>query len=549
MVRRTSLLLSTWLAACDDSVVPPQATSSDSSSSAETSAAGLTGGGGATSTGGGAAGAGGSVPSPGNAVLLEDGRVLPLYASGTAYEPSRAIALDHAGTAVRILSQEGALLDELEVGDGALFGGFDHDADGVVDVGLVRTEPTGMSCGASALNRTRIDLVSVRTGTIAPLAPSLDAICWTFPGTTYPTDQWSGLTPLFGAPGTMMFESPYYATAGRFLSFAGESFTEQASVFYPSTSSYDSTYAADKPNAYGNGASFTQYAHVANGLVVERSGEPHAAFFTSSRFVMYRPAAAPADRLVLDVPYLTGGRVDLVGRNYGLVVHEPSAPHLLSLIAGTDTRSMRDDMDTGTLASDVWGAIERHVSIIELDSGVVSDRFFSYAHDASDSHQYERRIVYPAHGAQPLFSGEAPRLIFNVYEAGKWRVVVTQPGSVDDDVTFPDRFVWDVADVDDDGELEWFISPTRDPSDPDVPGYYFTKWRTVVARLLPDKTMQDQQTIEGLLPHLVPKFREAARTSSYGSLYPVLFERRLDGGSGVLFRAGVGEPVVRVTLD
>ena len=542
--------MAAWISSCDGGgATDPTSAGSTSGDPASTGSGLGAGGSGAAGSTGAAGGAGaGSVAYPGNAIWLGDGRVLPLYPSGNAYPSTRSIALDSVGPLLRVLSQEGLVLDELEVGEGALFGGFDFDSDDVVDVGIVRTEPTGGTCGNSGVNRTSIDLVSVRMGATVTLSPALDAICWVFPTATYPTDQWTGLTPLFGS-GATMFESPYYAITGRLLAWDGQSFTEQASVYYPSTSDYDASYSADKPNAHASGTSFSQYPHVANGLVIERAGEPHAAFFTSSRFVMYRAAAAPGDRLVLDVPYLTGGRTDLVGRNYGLVVHDPATPRLVSLIAGTDTRSMRSDMDTGTLAADVWGAIERHVSVIDLDAGTVSDRFFSYAHDANDGHQYERRIVYPAGGVRRLFEGEAPRLIFNVYEGGKWRIVVTQPGSVNDDVMFPDRFLWDVADVDEDGDLEWFFSPTRDPSDPDVPGYYFTKWRTVVGRMLSDKTLTELQTIEGLIPHLVPAFREASRTTSYGSLYPVLFERRADGGAGVLLRAGASEGVVRVELE
>ena len=60
-----------------------------------------------------------------------------------------------------------------------------------------------------------------------------------------------------------------------------------------STSSYDTAYAADLPNAWGTGTSYLASSHVANGLVGTFGGETRAVFFTSGRVVQYAEADAP----------------------------------------------------------------------------------------------------------------------------------------------------------------------------------------------------------------------------------------------------------------
>ena len=53
------------------------------------------------------------------------------------------------------------------------------------------------------------------------------------------------------------------------------------------------------------------------------------------------------------------------------------------LIAGTDASTLFSDMLAGAMVSDPWGQIERHVSIVDMATGTVDDRFFSYAHDGA----------------------------------------------------------------------------------------------------------------------------------------------------------------------
>ncbi|MBL8744597.1 MAG: hypothetical protein JNK04_25990, partial [Myxococcales bacterium] len=177
----------------------------------------------------------------------------------------------------------------------------------------------------------------------------------------------------------------------------------------------------------------------------------------------------------------------------------------------------------------------------------VDDRFFSYAHDNGDGTQYAGRVVYPD---SPFVRGTTPsRLAFNVYAGGRWRVHITEPGATVDATTLLDWFLWDVRDLDGDGADEWVLSPTKDPTDPDVPGYYFAKWRTVVAHWSElTLALEPLATHEGAIPWLVPFFRRPDKSTSRSFLYPSLTERQPDGSLSLLLRSSAGE-LVRVPAE
>lgn len=472
------------------------------------------------------------VPALGNALILADGTVTGLYRVGDPAAGARAVAFQSDGASTRCLDEKGNVIWEQPHGAGPLFGGFDFDDDGFPDLGIARSEDTGQVCGSTPLRRTWLDFVQGRTGAIhSPIAPT-DAICWNFSGTIYPTDQWTVLGVLFGSGTSLLAATPYYATTGSLLSF-GSGFTEVAPFNYPSTDAFDNSYTADLPNAHGAGHSYEQYSHVANGLIVNVAGEERLVFFTTARVVQYRLGPLGPDQLVADAPFLTANRTDLVGRNYGLVLPDPGDPSRLVLLSGTTADTVHSDMVTGTMAADPWGQIERHVTVYDLSSGtVLQDRFFSYAHDANDGHKYEGRVVAPDNPMVRTVSGPS-RYAFNVYEGGHWMLHVTEPGSANDAVVFKDQFLWDIRDVDQDGLEEWVLSPSRDATDPDVPGWYFVKWRTVFAHwneasLELDPLREEQ----GMIPYLAPLFRQPAKTSSRGYLYPVLTTEQ--GGELVL---------------
>ena len=226
--------------------------------------------------------------------------------------------------------------------------------------------------------------------------------------------------------------------------------------------------------------------------------------------------------LLADRPYLTGGRKDLVGRNYGWVSQDPGAPDRIVLLAGTSTQSVFSDLIQGKLVTDPWAGIERHISVYNLRTNLIQDRFFSYAHDNNDGNKYQNRVVFPANGLIATGRG-ASRLAYSVYVGGRWYFHISQPGSTVDKYRLKDTFLWDVRDLDGDGKQEIIVSPTRYPNQPDVPGYYFPKWETRVyhwqestLRLLAKKTYK------GAIPYLRASFRKNRRTSSQGFLYPAL---------------------------
>lgn len=74
------------------------------------------------------------------------------------------------------------------------------------------------------------------------------------------------------------------------------------------------------------------------------------------------------------------------------------------------------------------------------------------------------------------------------------------------------------------------LSPSRDPEDPDVPGYYFVKWRTVLSHWdEATRALVEDRTIDDAIPYLQATFRLPDRTTSHGYLYPALTARTPDG--------------------
>ncbi len=485
------------------------------------------------------------VPAGVNAMIDAQGVLRPLVpVTGGAVE---ALAFERDGDQLHALTPEGDVHWTSTVGPGALSGGFDFDADGWPDLVIAHHEEGPMPCGRQTVGTSWLSLWRGSDGQMAAQTSTEADICWTFGAVTYPTVQWTTGTLLFGPHTATMLASPTYASTSNFLAWDGVDLTATP-LHYPSTASYDSTYTADLPNAWGTGTSYLANSHIANGMMVEVGGESRVVLFTSGRAVQYADAMLDADQLRADRPYLTGGRTDIAGRNYGLVSVDPALPGQIALMSGTTAYSVYADMVAGAMSFDPWGQIERHVSRYDLAANTVIDRFYSYAHDAGDGHQYEGRVAYPDSPWVRVGSGQASRLAYSVYEAGHWILHVSTPGGVDDALALQGHVLWDVRDLDGDGVDEWVTSPSELPGDPDVPGYYFTYWRTDLWHWDEDTlTLLPVAVHEGGLPALVGAFPQATRRSSMGALYPapVVADERcepalvLRGADGVLERVGI----------
>jgi hypothetical protein len=212
----------------------------------------------------------------------------------------------------------------------------------------------------------------------------------------------------------------------------------------------------------------------------------------------------------------------VTGRNYGLVMADPGATNVV-LVAGTNAHTVLADLLAGKMQADPLGGIERHVTVYDYRTNRLANRYYSNAYASPQAH-YEDRVVFPGHCLLSSSAGAPARLVYNVYsKQGRWNCHVCRPGAVADQVIYKDLFVWDVRDLDGAGQAEVVASPTRYESEPDVQGYYYPKWETRV--LAWDETrgaLVRRKQYRGVLPKLVPAFREGGCTSSEGYLYPVL---------------------------
>ncbi len=484
-------------------------------------------------------------PEDGTIIQLADGTYLPIMAV-TGHSPVEAVGYRVDGGDLEAYDQDGTLLWSEATTGTELGGGYDFDADGWPDVSVVVSASLGTTCGVSPMTTTTLHFYKGIDGTkLTPLSPMND-ICWSFPGTTpYPTHQWSQLAPLWGDDTTTMLAAPYYADTGWYLNYSAGSFSSPGALYYPSISAYDATYTNSTPNTYPTGTDYIQYSHVANGLVTDVGGNDRAIFFTSGRVVQYSIGALSASQLVDDTPFLTGGRTDIAGRNYGFVGVDPNSSTTISLLSGTSNWSLYRDALNGTKGTDEWGGIERHVSIYNASAGTVSDRFLSYAHDNSDGNKYQYRLSYPANPYVERSSG-ASRLAFNVFRDGRWRLFITQPGTTTSLYELDDVFLWDIIDVDGDGTDEWLISPTRYGGDPLGPEYYMPKWTTSSYHWNESMLTLDMvSTYSGLIPQLAKTFTEANATSSDG--YLAAAHVIVDGGARKILMVNSSGTTVKQT--
>lgn len=457
------------------------------------------------------------LPALGNAILdRESNTARILYPVADKHATQRAVSYVLKGDKLKAVFPDGETKWTISIQGENLFGGFDFDGDGWIDLGSVVRKPTNDNRNGQQLQTRQILLFRGKSGEAITTAEPLTDLWW--PKLGYSTVQWSHLSILFGSQTPLLSMAPYYAQEGFICAYENGKFRTNRFV-YPSTPAYDKAYRNAKPDAYGQGRSHVENSHVNNGLFVQANGQDRLLFFTSSRVVQYAAAPFGPGQLVCDHPFLNGGREDLAGRNYGLVMIDPSVSSRVALVAGTHAQSVYTDLKTGKIEADPLGAIERHVTAYDFLSDTLDHRFYSSVHDKGGN--YEQRVVYPCNIYIRGKPGQPSRLAYNVYENGRWQLHISKPGSTADQLALADLFLWDI--IERNGQTQLIISPSEDPKQPDAIGHYFPKWRTdVYAWDERNRKLVSVESIDGAIPHLQAKFREGNRTTSYGWLYPAL---------------------------
>ena len=409
--------------------------------------------------------------------------------------PVRALDVKHPGVAsisyvydgierLFAIDEAGEVWWESEVGQREIFGGFDFDGDEWPDVGLVRSVALNEDCGSETLYESSIEFVSGLTGQVLdPLTPQKDQCIEVAPEEVSGepsfkrVQQWTARSILFGHLPGLLAMSPTKATNGFFVQY-DDTWSLNSFVF-PSTALFGTEYIGAESNPWDEESSHVEDSHQANGLVVDSSTGPRLVLFTSGRVLQYNYGTYGAQQLLTDHPYVSGNRMDLEGRNEGLVAVDPHSPNLVVLLAGTDANSLFRDRITGQQQEDPWGGTERHITIYDIETDLLEDRFLSNAKDGGGSFQYEGRLAYPMNPfVAPLEENTPSRLAFNVFKDQRWHLHITQPGSTEDLVVLPGLYLWNIQDLDGNGVDEWVITPT-DSGEDDVPlPAYLPVWET-----------------------------------------------------------------------
>src|SRR5438034_137779 len=78
---------------------------------------------------------------------------------------------------------------------------------------------------------------------------------------------------------------------------------------------------------------------------------PRLVFFTSARVAQYAIGPPGPGQLLADRTFRSGGRKEMSGRNYGLVMRDGTLP-LLAFIGGTNANTLHADMLSGKQQAD-----------------------------------------------------------------------------------------------------------------------------------------------------------------------------------------------------
>jgi PKD repeat protein len=388
---------------------------------------------------------------------------------------------------------DGSLLWQKTTSSDSFSGGFDLNGDSYPD--LIVSGTTGASCTDTSYDEIRDGKTGALLTTISPIANSCPSTV------SYSVRRLFVGSVLFGS-GSSFAIVPQYWSQGWFEQYANGAIKLVGAFYYPSDPSFG-TYTAAQTSC--SGKIEVPNSMPPNGLLVSGAETPDFVFFSSCRVSdMHVQALSPA-QLVHDAPFVPGNNPANAGRNYGLV---ESVGGKVILIAGTYSATLADDARANAKVTDVWGGITRHFAIYDPNTGAVSDRYYSYAHDNNDASQYINRVTYPAHAVYK--NNDTPLIFFNVFDGTNWYISVNSLDGTEI-ARISNTYVWDII-TRTDGSQRLLLSTTS--------GYFPAEKKTVVATYLNGVATPDA-TLQGL-PLFSAAFRQPDTSDSSGYLFPAL---------------------------
>ena len=377
----------------------------------------------------------------------------PLLALGGGARPDSTFVL--AANSIELHNLQGTLLWRAAVDSEdspRLVATGDFNGDGVTDA-IFRTLTTPSSpatCGSQAVKSTRLVFIDGATGGVTYPLPAAADVCWNGFGRVapYTTHQWGTGTayigPLVDGTPAVVAAIPYYAKEGWVLRWSSRGWNMLSGaagnpLIYPSSPAYDRLYNAVNPHPCSGpvaGPCYVDSSHVANAVFLDPAHARGLLVLTSWRAFVYGADLLPHS----DLTWVSGGRTDNSGRNYGLF-ERLAAPDSFALVGGCSVFNARSSMLAGTPVNGEC-SIHHHIEFFQLAGTRIvahASRYFGYA--GTDG-VWESRIEYLLN-SQSGFGGPNA-LVFNLYVNGRWRIVVMpDPAHPQSTLEFPGWYAWD----------------------------------------------------------------------------------------------------------
>lgn len=323
----------------------------------------------------------------------------------------------------------------------------DFTGDGAPDAVFTTLEPIpGRTCGSHPMDSSALVFIDGKSGKTWQPLPPLEDICWSFGSVPpYPTHQWELGSVYIGrlhGDTVAVAAFPYYATEGWVVhhSVDGSWTRDTSPLVFPSTDQYDRVYnAANQTRCsipYAGGSCHVTHSHVPNAVFLDNE----LFVLTSARAFIYRNDGTPSS----DLTWISGGRIDNAGRNYGLVTSLMTG---VDLIGGCTVGNTRALMRTGATGNPQC-SLHHHYEWFGFGHAQLVSHTARYYGNWGTDGDWEGRIEYPMRANAPLAG--SPSVVFNLFRSGAWHtVVLNDPSRPDNAVEVGGWYTWDTIQLGD----------------------------------------------------------------------------------------------------